>query len=249
MYIKIDLSDRAKEALINDEEWSGSCRIHFKKPKYRKKKYKKLVLSEIETEIISYWNEHPCMKNFESDERLNPITERDVTQQFLVEMKKAIDAFSPEGILDRIDAYFSVCAEGKHINKDRNIAYANLFGFLRKINEKDGELWWQKLHRTNYVEDQSPELTTMLADKYAKTVLGRSKFGVLGDLSSAREKFIMTVARCKQLSEALDTPIEEIMDHVIKCVCTKYEEVFPGHLCNDTTWKILLPQYFKRLYE
>lgn len=93
------------------------------------------------------------------------------------------------------------------------------------------------------VKDENPELTSEIIEAY-RTLIANSQYNPSGDQKS---KFI--AASKKMIEFFVRTGIDQSywVEYLLECLdknyCNKGENVYPGTMCSDYTWNILMPQY------
>lgn len=239
--LKINLTDEQFDKLSVGKSIKASCHLSSKT---EKKKAQVLFLSGEVEAIIDHWNNHPVLSkpHIKNEKRNEKYSKRKAQYETNI-FDKAFKKYNLDQIKSYIDKYLSKCNDGEHINNQRNIGYGTITGLLRALCS-DKKLWWEDL--TVKEVDDNPESTFALADAYAKYFLDRSTFGLeIG--STMHTKFIKASKRVDKIYQKVSSKIakDRFVKLLFACVKDNFDEVFPGHLSNDTVWKIMFPKYLK----
>jgi len=93
------------------------------------------------------------------------------------------------------------------------------------------------------VKDENKELTEDIIEAY-RTLIANSQYNPTGD---QRIKFIQASKKMIEFYVRTDIDRSYWTDYLIECLdknyCNKGENVYPGTMCSDYTWNILMPQY------
>jgi len=69
--------------------------------------------------------------------------------------------------------------------------------------------------------------------------------------SKSLPKFIMATEKVKHFAAIRELSTSQVIGYLLDCLQKTYQEkgdvIFPGHLCSDHTWDILMPQYLQEL--
>lgn len=93
------------------------------------------------------------------------------------------------------------------------------------------------------VKDENPEFTSEIIEAY-RTLITNSQYNPNGD---QKAKFI--AASKKMIEFFVRTGIDQSywVEYLLECLdknyCNKGENIYPGTMCSDYTWNILMPQY------
>lgn len=100
------------------------------------------------------------------------------------------------------------------------------------------------------VEDDNPELTKKIIGVYRALINNPS----YKPSNHERSKFVLAGLRMtKFFSDETQRNVDpsRLPEYLLSCLEKRYadkgEPIFPGHLCSDHTWEILLPQYLLQI--
>ncbi len=245
---KLTLPSDAMLAIRRSASWTGEVTIEplSRKPTgFFDSKRKSAKPQPIGRDILwlaEIWNVH--LDRPKSDLRNRYASKADL-KSARKSIGKAIKMWGMDGLEIWIDSYFQQCKQGKHIWNGINHGYKHLGGFCGAVvrhAEKGEELWWM----TKKIEDDHAELTFEIADKFAESFLGRSKFGLLNP-SNAYGRFKDVGDKISKLRPSLPFHTSAIIEMLMECVKQRWSDgvVSPGHLASEHVWKVAFPQYLK----
>ncbi len=273
MKIELTLPEKARESILSARKWEGQVDMAYSPDGSRNLIRLTAVQNEVdslpdltedERELVTMWNTSPYILGRARAESRNDVTTPDEIQMHANIIRAAINTVGSNRLLASMKSYFVACEKGEHIwkaesdTRPRNHGYKNLIGFLRKLTDLrkkgSGRPWWDRINKqakAEKIEDDHPGLTLQLADRFAKTLLGRKSFG-LKNPSKDYGNFKRAVEFALRIEKAnpYDLKFGDLVEELIDCVKEHWapEPVFSGHLCSEFTWKTLFPQYLKNIY-
>ena len=100
------------------------------------------------------------------------------------------------------------------------------------------------------IRQQVSDLTIVIANKYARSFLGRREFGPQN--KQELEKFGLAAQKILTLSNRTELGKMELIKELMYCLTKEYsdrgEVVKIGQLCSDYTWNVLFPQHLKQAF-
>jgi hypothetical protein len=98
-------------------------------------------------------------------------------------------------------------------------------------------------------ESPDPEITELLIKEYGR-LINKPSFRPDAD---QMEKFVEATKRVVDFRRGSRAAQKHAVKYLIGCLEKHYvgkgKRVYPGHLCSDTTWQIILPQYYQEMGE
>lgn len=261
---EVELSASAQAALNEGLSWSGKLEVTIKgdrrlreiKQEVRKTRARKRNLHLEELAVIDYWNNSPVVAKGTESHRNMPVS-LSPNPGDLSTLRACLKRFSPEGIERFLDAYFACCERGEHFHRSRNVAYKDLFGFLRKLNDaKTGRdrAWWMP---TDIDPGESAKLTDTpevkeilaFANAYAKEFMESAKYPVeikARDYDAFRRANITIENMVKKF------PInrKQAISLMFKCARETFSKtIYPCNIGNVKFLYVALIQYLKGIYD
>ncbi len=246
-YIQIKLTDKAKYALLNSEDFVGSCHISIKRKKKHKKKLKEVEVHPDYESLVRYWNEHPVISLFEASDRNNPIVYDELIKN-ITTFKQVFEKYNLNELKSFIDEYLIACKRGINISNGFDYAYKSLITFLTSLLKITEKRWWAM---KNNVKDDNPELTIKIANAYAKEFLGRKEYG-LNSSNSMYNDFRLAAVYCKKAYDSFSMYYSVTMDDIVRCLLESVKNTYrngcsPRSLISDLITKDKCPQVIKKM--
>lgn len=208
-----------------------------------------------EQTVLDLWNNSHFIgqvcKGLVSDSRNKMVSEQDLPQVVPV-LKRALRTLTVDEIRSHMDSYFAACAKGKHIWDDTNHGYKHVGGFLSRLIscKRTGQMPWWEMEKPKLVEeDDFPDITAYLADRYAEKYLFAQSF----ELEANTKEHMKFIRAAKYIGKVIQAeilpfadPLPEFISLIFRCVDrhnTTQTTIYPGHLCSETLWKVQLPQF------
>jgi hypothetical protein len=208
-------------------------------------------ISPEEARVIAHWNGSQVVtesKDRNSAGRNCPVT---ATKPVVDAVRKLIGRLGLDKTIKRLDAYFAVCAAGKHLWDGKNHAYKDLATFASNqlVSDKAGEaLWW--MQGSVAIEDTHPELTQWAANQYAKFFLSKESYEIKNP-SRDYTAFVGLVDRAHEFKEKYKTPLtpKKVIGEALHCAEDMRNRsgatIYPDRLARESFWTIAMPQHMK----
>lgn len=269
MDVNFNIPKEARESLLTARKWRGDVTMEVVPIKGDRNLVRLSLIQEDsdrlqelrpdEARLVNAWNDDPYITGRARAESRNfPISDGDAVAHRAT-LRKAIDDVGMDKLLARMRGYMDACSDGRHIwanaaaSRPSNHGYKNLIGFLQKLillkRKGKGSPWWMRQELT--VEDDHPKMTQLVADVFARKLLGRQKFGLTpsnrayAHFRNAADRVAMVAGKNKWGLDA-----ENVVASLIECLSGYITGgVSPGNLVSDHLWMVALPQYLKRRYE
>lgn len=200
--------------------------------------------------IVEYWNGSKFIeyaKNHRELERRNfPISCDKIEVKSAKLIKRAIASIGVDKIKTEIDKYFIVCEKGEHIWDNTNHGFKNIVGFLTRLlvlHKTDETPWWEK--PVVIIDDDEPKVTQMLANLYAVRFLDRDKY--IFEVGSSEHLYFIKFRKNLVKRMKKNNNIKSAANLVFTALSESFPVVQPKQLCSRNTWKILIPQYLRKI--
>ena len=203
--------------------------------------------------LLDTWNDSEFIRLHAAGEsRNNPLSRSDLPDH-LPTFRKARKDIGMEKLMKWMELYFESCMRREHLWDGKNHGYSHVGGFLRACLDSaktSRRPWWRKTKESSPYADPQAALTAALADAYAQRFLGRPAFGLRNP--SKEYKGFMDAAALVKAAAARSRAWGEadLVRHLIDCAEAHWGLGGPpavGALSSDTTWKVNLPAWLKKL--
>jgi hypothetical protein len=205
-------------------------------------------LEDIQT-IFDYWNLYKGRKGWHGHNVISYDTKCVITE--------SLQHYTTEDVCAAIDNYAKILLGGKYF-WDHVWSLSSFLSVKHGSTKDSPKKWWQFLPE-NFVEenylsdkpqkpqledaDQNLEITKKLVKVFAH-LINNKDFQPNGRQKS---KFIEASKRMREFFERRKITEKYWIEYLTECLMANYVErgevVWPGHLCSDNTWGILMPQY------
>lgn len=186
---EVILTREAKTALAEGKTWSGRLLVRIKgdqrvrefEAQRREGRARESILSTDDSTVVDHWNKSSLVTaGLDKFQRKNLPAETPLTQTNKKTLERSLKLFDVSQIKKFIDVYLRRCEKGDHVYRNRNVAYKDLFGLLRKINTVKTNhdfAWWMPAgldpsEAVKLADTPESKLVLALANAYAKKFLG-----------------------------------------------------------------------------
>lgn len=233
-----------------------TCRVRFvasKKPRsYRD------TISDEERDVMEFWNSHPEREKLRGQfpEIHSKATLREIARDGAA-LRAYIGENGPGRAAKLLERYFSECASGRAVGEDRRCyAYSRLTRLFQRRQDfakgRSREPWFlrEAPPRSEPLADPSPELTRIIADEYARQVLGRPEYGQIANPSSAMRAFLAAAGAVRAAGRVTGLPPDQLARILVKCALDARggSQAHPGDLSSAGTLNNLFPQAVERAF-
>lgn len=213
--------------------------------------------------IVKEWNKRCDPPPYSTPRRRNTQISNRQVNTCRTSLEQLAHLFDREEITELFNQYFGACLEGRHLWDDIDHRYKTLSGWCKavlKARVMNTVCWWEprperaktRKPPVNYIreKDDYPETTEMIANSFAQLILGKTKYG------KANAKWLKFEQAAKRVEYALKYGVVNVSREVfikmlVRCAQKQAEEmgigrsktVWPGHLCSDSFWGVVLPQF------
>ena len=235
MYLRIELTDKLKEAIANETCGSYSCQIKLcstdRKPR------KAYEPSDEVLDIIERWNNNATRKQYNTDRNLEVIPNKNAKS-----VQKVIDLHSKTYLISAIKSYLDTLKRGLYLKGLLDLRYKNLYTLCDAL--LSGKAWFMK--NIPEIDDANPKYTEKLADRFAQTFLGRDAYG-LTNPSEIYNNFMAGASKLEGLAKNTGNTFDYWLDKLFECLNVRgYDGVSPKYFNSEQLWKVTFPAYVKK---
>lgn len=258
---QLHMTDKAWDEILIHDSYSGNVELTLSPKKGGKKPQRRMIFNRATGEeriILGAWNRSKYIRSERNEKKNQPLPFNSIKKS-LVLVRKVLEKYTVEDIVNYIRIYLKACAKGQHIWDGRNIGYQNITGLLRKLivhHKTEESIWWLKernVVQSTLKDDPRGGLAQELANNFARRFLSCRVYeldkGAMGKFLESADRFQKYFDKCNNNGRKIEK--EKLIKVALDCLERNYTDkgqaVFIGHFCSETLWDVLLPQYVKKV--